>query len=330
MELVVTMQARPPPRLLVFSSALLFLVGAETMAVTVRALVVRGTVEVRNKGVAAFGRLRQGGIVALGATIRTGPKGRAQLTPLPGVVSAIGPNSEIVVSKAEQSLQADGSIVTQHGMLELRKGKVTTTIDRFHAGVTDFGIRTPRGVAAARGTVYTVAYESQIQSVTVLNGAVTITTATPPPTTFTIQNGYINIDGVFDGQYVNFSSTVADMHQTARQKGLSDAAAAALVNGTRSNLNEALEAVAALAKDQPGTVTAQMLNDVVTALTAAGMPIPPEIAEQVRQTHTVVPPADDTGPSEAPSADGLMDENLEPVRMEEFRLDIIPLSPDGV
>ena len=265
MTFVVSMKKPTTVRVFVAASLLLALAGTESMGVTIRALIVRGTVEVRNKDVTVFGRLRQGEIIALGATIRTGPKGRAQLTPLPGVVSAIGPGSEVVIAKAEQSVRADGTVETQRGILALRKGTVTTTIDRSHSKATDYGIATPRGVASARGTVFTVSYDGRVQSVTVLDGSVTLTT---PTGTTTVNQGSVSVNGVIGGQEFSFTSTAANLYQAAKTEGLSDANAAALVAETVSDLSDALSALATLAKIQPDAVTAEVLNDVAAALTA--------------------------------------------------------------
>ena len=89
-----------------------------------------------------------------GALIETPPKVEVFLETFEGAVATIRGGSKVEVRVLRMGQGADaGKRVAE---LNLEKGNIISTLDPSKRPVTEFGIRTPRGVAAARGTVYGV------------------------------------------------------------------------------------------------------------------------------------------------------------------------------
>ena len=82
------------------------------------------------------------------ATIRSGAA-EVYLEAVSGAIATIKRDSQVVV------LTLSGNEPT----LELKGGSVVSQIDRAKLAGRSYGVKTPRGVAAARGTVYTVNVE---------------------------------------------------------------------------------------------------------------------------------------------------------------------------
>lgn len=98
--------------------------------------------------------LKVGDIVAVGSTIKTGADSRATVTMTTSSAVRIGPNSETVVAEIVESKDAPKVL------LDLKSGTMGALVKPEVKGKMDFKIKTPSGVAAARGTFYSVAVEN--------------------------------------------------------------------------------------------------------------------------------------------------------------------------
>lgn len=98
--------------------------------------------------------LKVGGIVSLGSTIKTGSDSRATVTMTTTSAVQIGPNSEVVVSEIVESKDAP------RVLLDLKNGSIGALVNPGAKGKTDFKIKTPSGVAVAKGAFYSVAVEN--------------------------------------------------------------------------------------------------------------------------------------------------------------------------
>lgn len=108
-----------------------------------------------------------------GATVKTGNGSQVFLEVFPGGVATLQPNATVVVAKL--ALQKSGDKVTsQEAMLDLKQGSIVSTLDPAKKAINHYGVRTPKGVAAARGTVYGVTVNAQGTSVATLHGTVTL------------------------------------------------------------------------------------------------------------------------------------------------------------
>lgn len=98
--------------------------------------------------------LKEGGIINLGSTIKTGPDSRATVTMTTTSAVQIGPNSEVIVSEIVESKE------TPRVLLDLKAGTIGALVNPSANGKMDFKIKTPSGIAVAKGAFYSVAVEN--------------------------------------------------------------------------------------------------------------------------------------------------------------------------
>ena len=150
--------------------------GAEVTAQAV-VLTVQGPVTmVMKDGTTAV--MKAGDKLSVGTVITTGPSGAADIQVFNGAVATIRPDSTCNLEKL--SVTTSGGVVTkQTALLDLKVGTIASNIDPANHNINDYGIRTPKGVAAARGTAYTVNVTSNGRTqVFVSSSAITFTVTT--------------------------------------------------------------------------------------------------------------------------------------------------------
>lgn len=118
-----------------------------------RVTVAVGDVKELPPGGAAERKLAVGDEVRVGSTIRTGENARAVITMTTQSAVRVGPNSQAVVQELVSA--ADAPKV----LLDLKAGSLGALINPDAKEKVDFKIKTPSGVAAARGTFFSVAVE---------------------------------------------------------------------------------------------------------------------------------------------------------------------------
>ena len=147
--------------------------------------------------------ITNGTIIPTGGKIQTGTNGKLIIEWLPGAFSVVFPNSNVTASSMGGSAPA-GSGTQRQVLISLIKGTVFCHLTH-DAGVSAFSVKTPAGVAAARGCDYFVNYNNgngqatvsvltDTVSITLPNGTVTIASAlfdylmgAPSPTKMTEQ-----------------------------------------------------------------------------------------------------------------------------------------------
>ena len=113
----------------------------------------------------------KGDKVAVGSTVRTGAQSRAVIVITPRSAIRVSENSEVVIETInENSKPVDV-------MINLKDGSLGALIKPNAAGELDFKVRTPSGVAAARGTFYAVVVREGKGYAQVKEGQVEITPA---------------------------------------------------------------------------------------------------------------------------------------------------------
>ncbi|MEY4487786.1 MAG: hypothetical protein RIQ79_294, partial [Verrucomicrobiota bacterium] len=160
----------------------LFLVFALTVlaplglsAQTVRVIFSTGKADIQAPGEANLHPITKGEVITLGTRIVTGADGRVALTPMPGVKSLISPNSDLIVEKASETKATDGTTITA-ATLNLKQGAIVTDLIKQEGVTYDYNIRTPRGLAGARGTNYTVNVNANgIETILVSHGTISFT-----------------------------------------------------------------------------------------------------------------------------------------------------------
>lgn len=142
---------------------------------TVRVLSVSGEATLQAPGESAPRPVQKGDTIIVGTRIITGPAARVILTPLPGVNSIIAPDSEVVIERASVTPPEGDRAARHSAVLDLRTGAVTTDLRREENVELDYGVRTARGLAGARGTTYTVGINTAgIQTIVVADGVISL------------------------------------------------------------------------------------------------------------------------------------------------------------
>ncbi len=145
---------------------------------TVRVLSVSGEATLQAPGEAAPRAVKKGDTIVIGTKIVTGDGARVILTPLPGVNSIVSPKSEVVIERVSVSAASGTKTAVHSAVLDLKTGAVTTDLKRQEGVELDYGVRTARGLAGARGTTYTVAIDvAGVQAIIVADGTISVTLA---------------------------------------------------------------------------------------------------------------------------------------------------------
>lgn len=147
------------------------LVAASAQSVEAKVIKVTGnaTVQIAGRPEAA---VVDGMSLPQGATVSTDAGGEVVLQTQQGTIATLKPGTRAELETL--SVQTSGSRITkQSTTLNLRSGNIVATLDPSKKAVNDFKVRTPRGVAAARGTALNILLKGD--NVTVAATADTVT-----------------------------------------------------------------------------------------------------------------------------------------------------------
>ncbi len=153
----------------------LLLAGLAGAAFAHEAKVIKltGSAQVMLPGATTATPLAINAMIPEGATITTAAGAELSIEAVPGVVATIQAGSTVVVEKL--AMVKNGDVITEQvATLDLKKGNVVSTLDPAKKSVNRYGVRTPKGVAAARGTVFSVKVSVTGSTVATLSGSVTI------------------------------------------------------------------------------------------------------------------------------------------------------------
>lgn len=113
--------------------------------------------------------VKGGDKVAVGTTIVTGAASRAVIVITPRSAIRVGENSEVLIA------EVDEESTPQKVLVDVKDGGLAALLKPNAAGEMDFRIKTPTGIAAARGTFYAVVVEDGKGYAQVKEGRVEIT-----------------------------------------------------------------------------------------------------------------------------------------------------------
>jgi hypothetical protein len=136
-----------------------------------RVIGLRGEAQIIMPGSTAPVPLQKGQLVPAGAQVVTGDKGRVILGLLPGAATILSPNTTLAVRRL--SLERTGDAVAKRDVqleLQSKTGSAISFLKKMD-GASDFSVKTPFGVAAARGTVW----KTTSTRVITVSGQVTVT-----------------------------------------------------------------------------------------------------------------------------------------------------------
>jgi len=137
-----------------FSISSLCAHGAEATAQAI-VLKVTGTVHAISAGQTESVIVKVGDKLPQGATIVTDANSEVDVQAFNGAVATIKAGSTVNLEKLSVTT-ADGVVTKQTALLSLKVGVILSEIDPANHNINDYSIRTPKGVAAARGTSYGV------------------------------------------------------------------------------------------------------------------------------------------------------------------------------
>lgn len=119
--------------------------------------------------------LAAGDTVATGSTVKTGAGARAVIVMTPRSAIRIGENSEVLIEEVLET--ANPPKVT----VDVKNGSLGALLKPGTGAIMDFKIKTPSGIAAARGTYYAVVVENGKGFAQVKEGKVEIVPAQAAP-----------------------------------------------------------------------------------------------------------------------------------------------------
>jgi hypothetical protein len=134
---------------------------------------VEGSAEYTLPGDGVFHALTVGTELPSGSRVRTKADGLVYILTLPGAAIRVGGNSDMTLSE----VVADASAGTQDkakAIISLQSGTVHALIKKEMSKEVDLRIRTPQGVAAARGTFFGVHVDKGNSYVAVREGKVKV------------------------------------------------------------------------------------------------------------------------------------------------------------
>ena len=306
-----------------FSGALLTAAEDPSEATVLK---LTGSVKVQLPGQSVATDLHVGDKVPQGATITTGLGSEVYLQPFVGTVSSIKENATVVVEKLTVTTQ-DGVVKKQNALLNLKGGNLVSNIDPSKRAINNYGVRTPKGVAAARGTSYSVSVSGG--GFSIMASADSVTFTMPDGNTFRISQGMITITApgqapqpagplasvavgnpavtaMVQQAVTTFSAMVAnnlgglsagDTAQLAAQvAGVASAALPSQASALTAQIVTAVTSpnsaasVAAAAAPAGGTTT--QVADAISSITAAAATAAPQEAAAIASAAATAAPAD--------------------------------------
>jgi hypothetical protein len=210
--------------------------------------------------------------VAQGATITTGADGDVYLETHQGYVTSIKGDSTVTVDDVSVTTE-NGQVKEERTMLDLKSGNLVASLDPKKKAVNNYQVRTPKGVAAARGTTFTMMFRNQKYTVAVINGAVSIAPVQEYRSSMglTLSGATFNASTLTAGQVLteggtgNIQRTIGSINASARTEV-----------DTRELLAAAVATVALAAQNNIGGTTAEFAGTVAKAVFA----VAPGVAAQ--------------------------------------------------
>lgn len=238
-----------------------------------------GSVQVSRNGTSR--RATAGLKLAEGAVVSTGNDGQVSIQVHEGIVAVAARNTKVEIERLNVSSNG-----TRNALLNLLTGDLATSLDPSRKSLNNYGVRTAKGVALARGTTMTVSIDDKVCTVSVLVGnvivnwddgiSVSIVGATPSDMTSSL------------GGQVRTESLAAALAANSLP-GLTDAfaAAAAAVGTVATNpvqVTSVIEAIAALLGNSPA---ASLTLATVTASAIGAAVVNPALTETAGGTIAV-------------------------------------------
>jgi Uncharacterized protein conserved in bacteria len=252
-------------------------ITAETEATVIR---LTGRARMTLPGSTAEVSVAEGAKLPAGSTLFTDEAGELHLQPIEGAVTTLRPNTTVQIEKL--SVTRDGNVITkQTSLLALKAGTVVSTIDPAKSDINDYGIRTPKGIARAKGTSFIVSIEDD-ESFTITSTADTVSFLTSDGVTYDIEAGNVSITPAGGTPQPPISLATA----VANNPGFADV------------IRTALNTVTNIVQNNLGSLPPNSASDLITKVArTASAALPAEATAIASQVVTAV-----TWPSSATSS----------------------------
>ncbi|MBL9218121.1 MAG: FecR domain-containing protein [Opitutaceae bacterium] len=238
--------------------------------------------------------------VAQGSTITTGADGDVYLESHAGYVTSIKHDSIVAVDEISVTTEG-GQVKEERTMLDLKSGNLVAKLDPKKKSVNNYQVRTPKGVAAARGTVFTVMFRGEKYSVAVVNGSVSIVPV----------NNYLGREdtrvlggGTDSASTLNAGQVLTEGGSGVLQRGdfSVENSAANTESDTRELLAAAVATVTLAAQNGIGGTTAAEAAAVAKAVFDVAPGVAAQAGALIKQSNDRSPPADAARASEVLNA----------------------------
>ena len=107
--------------------------------------------------------------VPQGATITTGAASEVYLQAHTGTVATVKANSSVSLDELSVTTE-NGRVTRETTAINLKSGNLVSALDPAKRNVNNYQVRTPKGVAAARGTTFTVSYNGVNYTIVATSG----------------------------------------------------------------------------------------------------------------------------------------------------------------
>jgi hypothetical protein len=185
-----------------------------------KVLYLEGNVWIRAEDDTTFHLLAEDEPIALHSVVYTGANGILDFATGPGMAVRMVPETLVRVADLPQaaSLSTSTASAPEATVVAVRKGTVFSALGRSDGEPIDFQVRTPEGVAGARGTMFATTVAEGQSQVSMLHGTVNFQT----PDNQTSQ--------ITAGQSQQISGTAGGKYQLGRSQALNPAKSADFFN----------------------------------------------------------------------------------------------------
>ena len=153
------------------------LTRAEEVAREATIVAVEGTVTIGLPSESSSRPAAVGSVIPAGSVIHTSTASQVTLKLFDSTLAVVRAETDVTIEKL--SVNTDGKEVSkENALLNLRVGSIISTLDPAKKSINNYGIRTPRGIAAARGTVFavSVSFDKKVCTNATISGTVTFYT----------------------------------------------------------------------------------------------------------------------------------------------------------
>lgn len=246
----------------------------------------------------------QGMQLPQGASLITGAKSEAYLVTHGDSLTVVTEDSEIAV--AESTVTTTGGQVTEEKTtIDLKSGNLVAKLNPAKKSVNNYSVRTPKGVAAARGTVFTVRYNGRTYKLSVAGGNVSFTSPNDG-TSVTVRPNRIILNGIeaawADPKQVSSEEAALTQKEMAVVVATLAVAAANNIGGTtRNEFTQVLNTIISAAPQAAAKIAALVAvsaPSLSSAVTSAVQTLAPDQSSAVQKAteRATNPPAGTTAP----------------------------------